>query len=66
MQAKDTENVSLKKEGEHLRKELKTLTQNLNNMELRLTRASEEGDKHKAALKQTREGEKVQTQTNIF
>ncbi|CAG9764082.1 unnamed protein product [Ceutorhynchus assimilis] len=58
LQSKETENACLKKELEHLKKQLKNGNLNFNNCEVRLTRACEENEKLKGSLKQAKEEEK--------
>ncbi|KAL1488050.1 hypothetical protein ABEB36_015420 [Hypothenemus hampei] len=55
---KESENSNLKKELDQLKKQLKNVTLNSNNIELRLTRAIEEGEKCKIVIKQMKDEEK--------
>ncbi|XP_050295937.1 testis-expressed protein 9 [Anthonomus grandis grandis] len=58
LQSKETENACLRKEVEQLKRDLKSNNLNFNNCEVRLTRATEENEKLKQALKHCKDEEK--------
>lgn len=65
LQAKENENVSLKKEMDQLKKELKSATLNLNTTEVRLNRAVEEIEKIKTSFKNAKQEEQVKLVCNF-
>lgn len=59
MQSKEGENISLKKENDQLQKDFKNETLTVSNLENKLKKMSEEYEKTKACLKNTKQEEKV-------